>query len=84
MVQVWDAGSQAQVPLAEPLRDAVWPLWTGDPSAHYVDGFASNLVAMAAPAWVDGLTPRWRFLQMLPLVMAQCLAIAVIARSARA
>jgi hypothetical protein len=74
------AGRPVKVPLAEPLRDAVWPLWAGDPTSRHLGGFALNLVAMAAPEWVNRLAPRWRFLQFLPLIAAQCLAIAILAR----
>jgi hypothetical protein len=79
--EVWDAEGRRMIPLAAPLRDAVWPLWTGEPlppPRRYIDGFARNLMAMAAPEWAKGLAPRWRFLQMLPLVLAQCLTIAIL------
>jgi hypothetical protein len=79
--EVLDADGRHPVQLNEPLRDAVWPLWTGEsrpPYKRYVEEFAQNLTAMAAPAWVQGLPPRWRFLQMLPLVALQTLAIAIL------
>src|SRR5262249_45276805 len=81
--EVWDAEARRKVPLVEPLRHAVWPLWTGEPlpaPRSYVKGFSQNLVSMAAPEWIDGLAPRWRFLQMLPLFIAQCLTIAILIR----
>jgi hypothetical protein len=77
--EVWDARLDRKVPLAEPLRDAVWPLWTGKPlpdNKRYVKRFSRNLVAIAAPVWVKELPPQWRFLQMVPLVAFQCLAVA--------
>jgi hypothetical protein len=76
--EVWDVVGWRKVPLAEPLRDAVWPLWTGEarpPERRYVDGFALNLVDLASPDWVERLTPPWRFLQMMPLVAVQIIAI---------
>lgn len=80
--EVWDLAGKTRVPLAEPLRDAVWPLWTGnqpDPRRRYCGEFSGNLVALAAPGWVAGLPPRWRFLQMMPLAIGQVLAIAGLA-----
>ena len=79
--EAWDPELKTKVPLTEPLRDAVWPLWAGEPlppERRYLDGFALNLAAMAEPAWVEGLDPRWRFLQMMPLVLAQVVAVAIL------
>jgi hypothetical protein len=81
-----DAEGRRKVPLVEPLRDAVWPLWAGEPSPAlkpFVQCFSRNLVRMAAPAWVKRLAPQWRFLQVLPLVVAQCLAIAVLVKTTK-
>jgi hypothetical protein len=72
--EVWSAKAQRKVALEEPLRDAVWPLWTGHPPS-YMGGFSRNLIAMAAPKWVAGLSPSWRFVQMIPLILFQALAI---------
>ena len=76
-------GSRAEVPIAEPLRDVVWPIWTGEPPPPDLDGFGRNLVSLAAPGWVEGLPSGRRFLQMLPLVAAQVLAILALSRSCR-
>lgn len=66
--------------LAEPLRDAVWPLWTrGD--SPYVDGFSRNLVSIALPQWVEQLPTRWKFVQMIPLALAQVAAILLLWKS---
>ncbi len=65
-------------PLTEPLAGAVWPLWTGEdpsPSWRFGVGFAENLVSLSAPELIKRLAPRWRFVQFLPLVLVQCLAI---------
>jgi hypothetical protein len=84
--EVADAEGKSRIPLLEPFRDGVWPLWTGErlrARRRYVKGFSQNLVAMVAPAWVEGLAPRWRFLQMFPLVMVQGLAIGALAIACR-
>ena len=60
--------------LKEPLAKVVWPIWTGqDPSPSW--RFGRNLVTMSAPESIKRLSPRWRFVQFLPLVLVQCLAI---------
>ncbi len=64
-------------PLAQPLRDAVWPLWVQGKSP-YVEGFARNLFSIAFPTWVASLPPRARFVQMLPLAIAQVVAIGLL------
>lgn len=79
--EVWDPATRQRVELTEPFRDAVWPLWAGRPST-IIRGFAHNLVSIAAPEWVAGLPPRWRFLQMVPLVVFQVVTIAWLAVSA--
>ena len=59
--EVWDNDSWREVPLLEPLRDAVWPaldrrgavLARSDTSTDS----QQNLVAMAAPEWVAPAIP---------------------------
>jgi hypothetical protein len=72
-----------QRPLAEPLAEQVWPLWTGqtpNPSWRYGEQFSRNLVSLAVSNRLDRLDPRWRFVQFLPLILGQALAIAGFAR----
>ena len=64
-------------PLDHPLRYAVWPLWAGGESP-YVEGFERNLVSIAFPRWVAGLPPRARFVQWLPLALAQVASIGLL------
>lgn len=78
--ELWNAGTGRDLPLAEPLRDVVWPLWIGKPDPA-VGRFSRNLVSIAAPGWIDRLPARWRFVQMLPLAVAQCLAIFLLLRT---
>ena len=71
-------------PLARPLVEQVWPLWTGRnpyPSWQYGDQFGRNLVSLRGSGWLDRLAPRWRFIQFLPLILGQALAIGVLFRS---
>jgi hypothetical protein len=69
---------RGRVALAEPLAEAVWPIWTGQdptPPWRFRERFGRNLVSYLAPRWVEMLGPRWQPLQFLPLVVAQFLAI---------
>ena len=78
-----DRASRRLVPLAEPLRDDVWPIWTGSkPSTgwRFHQRFSPNLISWAAPRFVRELGPRWEPLQFLPLVVAQVGAILVLWR----
>jgi hypothetical protein len=62
----------------DPLAQTVWPTWTGRVPLdgwRYGERFTRNLVSSIAPAWVDRLPPRWQFIQFLPLVLAQVVAI---------
>jgi hypothetical protein len=65
-------------PLSDPLRQQVWPLWIGQeppPDWRFGERFCRNLVSLAAPRWIGRIAPRWQFVQFLPLVLAQGLAI---------
>jgi hypothetical protein len=64
--------------IADPLREAVWPLWRGDPLPMWAYGrrFARNAVDWLAPETVARLPERWGGLQFLPLALGQALAIA--------
>jgi len=71
--------------VSDPLRDAVWPLWTTGnplPEWRYKERFCRNLVTLIAPGTIARLDPRWQALQFLPLVLAQGLAILSLATRA--
>ncbi len=71
-------GGRIPPDISDPLRDAVWPLWTtGDPLPEwrYKERFCCNLVSLIAPKTIARLDPRWQAIQFLPLVLAQGLAI---------
>jgi hypothetical protein len=55
----------------------VYSLWKGRslPWWWLGDRFCRNLVSQAAPEGIARLAPQWQFLQFLPLVLAQGLAI---------
>ncbi len=72
-------GVDGRIPpfIGDPLREAVWPLWTGQPVPGWRQGerFSRNLVALIAPAWTNSLRPAWQCAQFLPLVLTQIAAI---------
>ncbi|QEH37640.1 hypothetical protein OJF2_62310 [Aquisphaera giovannonii] len=77
-------GVGARIPqdMARPIRDFAWPLWTGRmrvPGWWSSEPFARNLVSELAPGWVASLPADLKGLQFLPLVLAQGLAIGVLA-----
>ncbi len=64
--------------LNEPLAEQVWPLWTGQapsPSWQYGEQFCQNLVSLRLSDRLNRLAPRRRFIQFLPLILAQALAV---------
>jgi len=57
----------------------VWPLWRGDPVPEGWPGsrrFARNLVVLLFPKTFTSLPPAWQWIQFLPLIAFQGLAIA--------
>ncbi len=72
-------------PLAEPLMKAVLPLWRGEPLPGWVFGnrFAWNLAMMARPEAIKALPDSWQWLQFVPLVAFQGLAIGALFLSLR-
>src|SRR5262249_42400300 len=65
-------------PLADPLRQAVWPVWMGQeplPGWRFGERYCRNLVSLAVPSGIARLAPGWQFIQFVPLVLAQGLAI---------
>ena len=70
----------ARIPheIERPLRDFVWPLWTGQmrtPGWWSHDRFAWNLFRLVAQDWIDGLSPSYQAIQFLPLVVVDVLAV---------
>ena len=77
-------GVGARIPqdLDRPLRDFVWPLWTGlieSPGWFSKDRFTWNLFSLAAGNWLKRQSPSYQTLQFLPLAVVQLLAIGGIA-----
>jgi hypothetical protein len=84
-------GVGARIPqdIDRPLRDYVWPLWTGRlewpgwwTSDRTSDRFTWNLFSLAATDWLSRQPLGRQPVQFLPLVVAQLLAIGTVARIA--
>ncbi|WP_205678763.1 hypothetical protein [Aquisphaera insulae] len=90
VLAVWGAavillcqGVGARIPqdIARPIRDFVWPIWTGRntaPGWWSSEPFARNLVSARFPRWVASLPADLKGIQFLPLVLAQGVAIGVL------
>ena len=79
-------GGRIPPDISDPLRDAVWPLWTrGDPPPawRFKERFCCNPVTLIAPKTIARLDRRWQAIQFLPLVLAQGLAILGLAMRSR-
>jgi hypothetical protein len=65
--------------IMDPMRDAVWPLWTGRPVPPWWLGarFTRNVFAEMFPGFVGALRPGWQWIQFLPLVVFQAVLIGV-------
>ena len=71
-----------------PLREVVWPIWRGDPLPPWKEGFregsrfertiGDRLFAKRASAW----RVEWRWLQFVPFITAQVVAIGLLFRFA--
>jgi hypothetical protein len=66
--------------VADPLRGAIWPLWCGQPLPPWWlgDRFTRNLLAQAFPDFRRSLPASWQWIQFLPLVVFQVLAIGLL------
>lgn len=66
-------------PLWNPLAEAVWPLWRGDPVPRWWIGerFGRNLVVLVWPAARDPhiLPAHWQWIQFIPLWAVQAIAL---------
>ena len=78
-------GGRLPPELADPLRTAVWPLWRGAPLPPGWVGarFTRNLCGEAVPGFIGSLPAHWQWIQFLPLVVFQAVAIAVMCRLTR-
>jgi hypothetical protein len=64
--------------LADPMLQIVWPLWSGRspiPDWWLGERFCCNLTSLIASGWLARQLPSRQFVQFLPLVLAQSLAI---------
>lgn len=63
--------------VGDPLRDAVWPLWRGEalPSWSMDRRFIRNAVSVAITTKLASLPPGWQWIQFVPLVAGQIVAI---------
>jgi hypothetical protein len=62
----------------DPLVQTVWPIWTGQvplPGWRYGERYCRTLTALIAPGWIDRLPPSRQFVQVLPLVLFQGVAL---------
>jgi hypothetical protein len=66
----------------DPWRYFVWPLWRGDPVPLWREGvrFEPTLVSRFWPQLVANLPAAWKWLQFVPLVGFQLLAIGLLMR----
>jgi hypothetical protein len=79
-------GARLPQDIDDPLREAVWPIWSGGPLPPWWTSsqrFARNLCAEAFPQLVASLPERWQGLQFLPLLVFQAVAITAIFLLAR-
>ena len=78
-------GARIPNPIEDPLLDAVLPLWRGDPLPGWATGgrFTRNVVGLLFPEALDRLPPGRLWVQFLPLVAVQALAIAAMVLSLR-
>ncbi len=73
-----EVGARIPQDIPDPLRQAVWPLWRGDPVPRWATAgrFTHNLVEQLCPATGARLPERWRWIQYAPLIVFQAPAIA--------
>ena len=78
-------GARIPNPIDDPLLDAVLPLWRGDPLPGWATGgrFTRNAVGLLFPEFLDRLPPGRLWVQFLPLVAVQALAIAAMVLAMR-
>ena len=76
-------GGQLPQYVGDPLTEVVWPLWTGRPLPPFREGhrFTITIAEVLAPGWVDGLGADRGWLQFVPIVASQAVAIAALMAS---
>jgi hypothetical protein len=76
------AGGRIPQDIADPLVQAVWPLWSGEPVPwwRFNERFCRNLTVLAAPDWVARKGPQWQGIQFLPLLLFQAAGIVALRR----
>jgi hypothetical protein len=74
------AGGRVPHEIADPLRQFVLPVWTGQPlpPAHVGERFTRTLVLLRYPEFVLALPTHRQWLQFVPLVAIQGLLIAIL------
>jgi hypothetical protein len=79
-------GARLPQDVPAPLRVIVWPLWTGNtdvPRWWTGERFTRTATAVLTTDWVKNLPEGRQWLQFLPLVLCQLVALLAIARTAR-
>ena len=64
----------------DPLVQTVWPMWSGRVPLHlwrFGERFTRNLISLVAGPVIAELPSSWQWLQFVPLVIFQAVAIAV-------
>jgi hypothetical protein len=76
-------GARIPNPIEDPLLDAVLPLWRGDPLPGWATGgrFTRNIVGLLYGQALGQLPQGRLWMQFLPLIAAQALAIAAMVLS---
>jgi hypothetical protein len=86
-INVLFQGAGARLPqfVTDPLLEGVLPAWAGRPLPGWWVGerFTRNLVGGAFPGWVASLPTSRQWLQFLPLIVLQGMAIAALMRAVR-
>lgn len=73
-------GAQLPQDVLDPLVQVVWPLWSGGriPPWWLGDRFTRTIPSVLAPGRFGGLPPGRQWLQFLPLVVGQAVAIGLL------
>ncbi|WP_165063689.1 hypothetical protein [Paludisphaera rhizosphaerae] len=71
-------GARLPQDVLDPLMEAVWPLWKGDPRPTWWIGerFTRNLGGLIGGRSVARLSPSWQWLQFAPLILFQMVSAA--------
>jgi hypothetical protein len=82
MLMLLFQGADARIPHTynDPLVQAVWPLWKGHepiPAWRSGERFCENLLSVIAKPEIGKLPAGWQWVQFVPLILAQAVAIAV-------